>query len=448
MNPTLTQWLNDYHSARAQYEADQRHAEHLPYLRVPLSRPTEMQFTITTTGLLRDHAGARMGHVSEMSAEALASIEIDRASLTARQRRTPTPRRGATPTAVIMDEAAQCADLSPEMTAVLEGETLARILDMPEGATVTAINTTAYGGATTLPNPAETPTRYDEDHIPDDAAPGDIVTRRGERVGIVGRNGRNEVVVVRDPNPLHDRLRRPAAGIDLSTLPAPDLSRVHEGIAAAAANMSATMGMSLQAAADSIASAATSLQTPPAPFHEGPRMLADLSAETGSAERYAAYTATTDATLQRAGEIFNARSLYATTARRMADESPRASYVDRSAAQIGMFMARAYGVEFNDETLTAVTAMTTTFARQAAFRAMRRAEEAEAAARRDREARDRLALERDALRGAAPVTPGRFEQTRAAVQAAQEWKAAPLTDSVAKLAAFKHLLATLEELAG
>lgn len=443
MNPTLTQWLDNYNAARAQYMDETRL---LPVDALMPERPREMQFTITSTGLLRDADGRRVGHATEMNEAAFNALGLEMGNLTARQRRAPVTRAQRREAAII--------------TAAEELET-----------ELDALN--------------DTPRRHDEAHIPDDAAPGDVVTYLGTRIGIVGRNGRNEVVVVRDPNPMHDRLRRQVGRME-GTIPIPDefrgvpvvigadpaleeaiLTNLNAAISntTIATTLNSTMSNSrsralAEAEANAAALRATRPQTEP-PLYVGPRMLATIAQPAASAERYAQHTVDGTHAHLRAGQIYHQRpALIGAAVRRAREDSPNGTMVDRNAAAVLTFLSEGYGIELNEEALTAVTAMINYMVRQSALPLIARAEQAEESAARLRtsliaeEARTDALMHADAdAQHSGNIVGGVITSTtdpgpvEAAVAAARAWKETPVTDSVAKLNSFKHLLDTLEQLA-
>jgi hypothetical protein len=361
MNPTLTQWLTNYANARALHEEETRA---VPAHRTPPAAPPEMQFTITSTGLLRDVDGARLGHISELADYHLPRLGINPDTLTARQR-TPRPSRARTP-----QPATDATPANP-----LSGLNLTGI---PDGAI------------------QPLPLRI-------------------------------------DPSPLA------AAAAAMSASVASVGTATHAAMEVMAANLPGTQ-----------VDARTGL---PREAHAGPQMLATLSTETGSADRYAEHTGDSAAALNRAQHVFIGRDLYATTASRLGAEQPRPSFVGRTAVQVGIFMNRAYGIEFNDETLTAVAAMTSVFARQAAARqaaATARADAAEThtAALRTNVAALEAELNRTrAARGTDAVTGEARVALIEARQAARAWKETPVTESVARRDTFLTLLDTLDRLA-
>lgn len=467
MNPTLTQWLDNYNAARAQYMDETRL---LPVDALMPERPREMQFTITSTGLLRDADGRRVGHATEMNEAAFNALGLEMGNLTARQRRTPMPRRNPDTT---------------RLTAALRAEHDAEVASF------------------TPPAPAT----WGEDFIPFDAAPGDIVTDSdNRRIGIVGRNGRNEVVVVRDPNPMHDRLRRPLAtvtaedlqaavgtpvvtGLDveqertimeslnaamnaqpnpfvtgpirLDQIHTPNLSasavsydRISNALSSVSETIASNMGTSRERALDAAEAALTGREPE---VYVGPRMLATIAQPPASAERYAEHAAGPEQAHLRAGQIYHQRpSLYGSAVRRASTEAPNGATVDRNAGAVTTFLSEGYGIELNEEALNAVSAMVNTFCRMAALPHITRADGLQANVESlDREVVTLMNRVREAEADAqhtgtvvdGVLTPATASAASEAIEAARVWKTTGHEDSVAKLASFKHLLDTLENLA-
>lgn len=162
---------------------------------------------------------------------------------------------------------------------------------------------------------------------------------------------------------------------------------------------------------------------------------------------------------ERARATYPLFTTYRAVADRAAREAATTSVtVSSNAGAVRQFLRQGYGIQLDAAALRAVAATVSVFARQTAHPLLARLNQVEETAARERTARVRLTAQlrtmteaRDALREAtaamAPVTPGRFQQTEAAVLAARAWKAAPISDSVGKRDAFLHLLATLEQLA-
>jgi hypothetical protein len=517
-----------------------------------------MQFTITSTGLLRNWNGRRICHISELADDAyraLRQLGVDPATLTARQRRASRPRLQAPPT-------------DAELAATLNA---ANPWNPPTDA------------APAMHPDEQMPAMWEERDLNTpaaaSAAPGDVVLEAGVPVGTVGLNGRNEAICIREANPMHDRLRRPAgdpilanlatAYAGATTLPnpaeateeelraalgrpvvtgpdavtnsriraameaglnmPPDLQAAHTALrgplvtmgmdvdgtitmhttnpaepngsaigveydraslttgqtpgiigalnsAMLAADLSATTGTSLHEAMEAMdragAGRANLAPNPEPEVYVGPRMLATIAQPPASAERFSQHTADAEHAHLRAGQIYHQRpALYGSAVRRASTEAPNGAMVDRNAAAITTFLSEGYGIELNEEALSAVTAMANTFTRQAALPHIIRADglqanvtsldtEVRSLQRRlstmtaARDALQEAARERDAdaqhrgtiVDGVITTShdPGPVE---AAVAAAKAWKETGHEDSVAKLASFTHLLDTLETLA-
>ncbi len=171
MNPLLTHWLARYADTSTQWQ-DEQEAEALrpgADTRTRAGRPAALQFTMTPTGILRDHAGTRLGYTSELSPSDLRMMGLNPDALTARQRRTPVPRR------------------NPQTT-----RTPDPVLENLR---------TAYAGATTLPEPAMhadelLPVMHQLNAIPADAAPGDVVLMDGAPMGTVALTGTGDIRVI------------------------------------------------------------------------------------------------------------------------------------------------------------------------------------------------------------------------------------------------------------
>ncbi len=337
------------------------------------------------------------------------------------------------------------------------------------------------------------PPAYEEDAIPHNAAPGDVVLRDGRPIGTVGLDGRGNVRVIlnsderrrialqdatteanridalraalssegprvavwhHDGAVTHERLTPPLA-TDVG-------NSVHEGMEQM---LRPTQAPDVAAAADSL------------PSVVGPRMIA-AALLGGAGDIYRRHTADLQAAMGRAHAHYFTRGGYQQITVRARQEAPTTATAQRNLTHVESFLTDGYGIELNEEALRAVTAMVTTLARQTAVPLIEERDRAQTNAANERTATQALranvaSLDREvvtmtaardslqeAIRDAdtdaqhtgriingtitTTTDPGPVE---AAVAAAKAWKQTGAGDSVAKLASFKHLLDTLDRLA-
>jgi hypothetical protein len=188
--------------------------------------------------------------------------------------------------------------------------------------------------------------------------------------------------------------------------------------------------------------------------YEGPRLLATIGGQAGSGELYRTHAAQREAAHERAQSQYFLSPAYSTMTSRLRKNSILPQDVDRNAAAVDRFLYRGFGIELNEETLNAVTAMVNVMARQTAVPLVQQVEERNISLRQEREARREAATEAQrarnqvtALEQARDNAPA-AAATAAAMEAATRWNETPLTDSVAKRDSFLHLLDTLKQLAG
>jgi hypothetical protein len=452
MNPRLTDWLRRYADARQDW--DDQTADALNDLmtdRVAPARPDAMRYAILDNGSLFDHTDTYLGNAADLTRH-------DRRLLGLNPDWNPMPRRNP-------DAATDAA-----ATATLE----ATRYPAPTEATLAALREALS------PRPG-----WDEASIPATAAPGDVVLRNGRAIGTVGLDRAGNIRVINNSGERRrialEENRPPQGSMEAHRLAMVDesnqcmdltginLNGIDPGVirpldtAAMAATINTNVTNAVTTFGESVASVGTAAHAaleamarvgPAEEVYEGPRLLATIGGQAGSGELYRTHAAQREAAHERAQSQYFLSPAYSTMTSRLRKNSILPQDVDRNAAAVDRFLYRGFGIELNEETLNAVTAMVNVFARQTAVPLVQQVEERNISLRQEREARREAAT--DAQRARNQVTA--LEQARdnapaaaataAAMEAATRWNETPLTDSVAKRDSFLHLLDTLKQLAG
>jgi hypothetical protein len=444
MNPRLTDWLRHYADARQDW--DDQTADALNDLmtdRVAPGRPDAMRYTNYPSGALLDHADTSLGNAAELTRH-------DRRLLGLNPDWNPMPRRN--PDAAT--DAAPAIHPDPVPAAIRQALT---------------------------PRPG-----WDEASIPATAAPGDVVLRNGRAIGTVGLDGYGNIRVINnsaerrrialeenrppqgsmeahrlamvdESNQCMDLTGINLNGIDPGTIRPLDTTAMAHAINTNVTNAVTTFGARV-AEVGTAAHAALEAMTRVGPaereVYEGPRLLATIGGQAGSGELYRTHAAQREAAHERAQSQYFLSPAYSTMTSRLRKNSILPQDVDRNAAAVDRFLYRGFGIELNEETLNAVTAMVNVFARQTAVPLVQQVEERNISLRQERDARREAATEAQrarnqvtALEQARDNAPA-AAATAAAMEAATRWNETPLTDSVAKRDSFLHLLDTLKQLAG
>lgn len=489
----LTDWLRAYADARQDYDDQMQEAAFSPnrYARVMPARPLDLQFSIDSNGNLCDWQGNHLGNVMHLSPADARMIGIN-------PDRNPMPRRNPDLTRIQADR-----EEAERQHQALHGA--------PEGETYVITETTTEPITIGTPPPAAA---RPGDVITVDGVATGLLGLDGRGNAVLMTNSRTRAILATTPaepgrsmaSVVQDVAR--ANGVDVrpafpdstpisqqfGTLPAEyqpsarygehpphvqdeiDAALRREARREARANagtptvipadapganglmasMNAAMANALTPALANIREVAATIQgNPPAsPAEEtysGPRMLATIGTDSGAADRFTTYTRTAQAAAERAAVEYGLRPRYRTMAGRLITNEVTAHMVDRETAHVDRFLISGYGLELNEEALTAVTAMTTTMIRQAVVSAADRAEQADARANALRVDNDALREAMAAVQARAARAEGAISATpdvEAAIEAAKAWKDTPLTESVAKRDSFLHLLDTLNRMAG
>lgn len=185
----------------------------------------------------------------------------------------------------------------------------------------------------------------------------------------------------------------------------------------------------------------------PAPpeVHEGPTMLANTAH--GFTGLFRRHTGTDGEALDRARAVWGTYASPRQFVNRAHGGTPTEETVRHNTRPLTLLLRRGYGIEVDDTVARALSAITTTIAREAARPLIDRAEQAEERLSDVRGTLARVRQERAELRQRLTTQPVPGQAVRDAVDAAKAWKETGISDSVAKRDSFLRLLDTLERLA-